>query len=87
VPNREMFLAARRLAPEPPRIEEPRSYNIVRMYRDAGIRKRIIRERVTLAEAQAYCSDPETSSSTCTSAAGRRRTRRLGAWFDGYESR
>ena len=62
-------------------------YNIVRFYRDAGIRKRIIEERVTLAEAQAHCQDPETSSSTCTSKVGRARTRRLGAWFDGYEQR
>ena len=64
-----------------------RCYNIVRFYRDAGIRRRIVRERVTLEEAQRHCSDPETSSSTCTSAAGRARTRRVGAWFDGYEDR
>lgn len=65
----------------------PRSYNIVRFYRDANRRRRIIQERVTLDEAQAHCCDPETSSSTCTSAAGRARTRRLGPWFDGYEDR
>lgn len=28
----------------------------------------------------------ETSSSTCTSAVGRKRTERYGAWFDGYEA-
>lgn len=64
-----------------------RIYNIVRFYRDAAIRRRVIRERVTLAEAQAHCSQPDTSSSTTTSAAGRARTRRVGAWFDGYEQR
>ena len=60
-------------------------YRIVRHYRDAQIRRRVIRRGLTLAEAQAHCNDPETSSSTCTGAAGRARTRRLGAWFDGYE--
>lgn len=64
-----------------------RSYNIVRFYRDAPIRRRIIAERVTLAEAQAHCSDPETSSSTATGKTARARTRRIGAWFDGYEER
>lgn len=67
----------------------PRAYNLVRFYfsHPSGIRRRRIRQRVTLTEAQNYCSDPETSSSTATSAAARRRTRRVGAWFDGYESR
>ena len=62
-------------------------YNVVRFYREAGIRRRVILERVTLAEAQAHCSDPETSSSTATGKVARARTRRLGAWFDGYEAR
>ena len=62
-------------------------YNIVRFYQDAGIRRRVILERLTLEEAQAHCSDPETSSSTCTSKTGKARTRRYGAWFDGYEQR
>jgi hypothetical protein len=39
---------------------------------------------LTLAEAQAHCNDPETSSSTATSSAARARTRRMGAWLDGY---
>lgn len=68
-------------------MEARRSYNIVRFYRNASIRRRVLRERVTLAEAQAWCSNPETSSSTCTNTVGRARTRRVGAWFDGYEKR
>jgi hypothetical protein len=64
-----------------------RAYNVVRFYQSAAIRRRVIRERVTLAEAQAHCSDPETSSSTATGKAARARTRRVGAWFDGYEAR
>jgi len=67
-------------------VSEGRHYNIVRFYANS-YRHRIIRERVTLEEAQRYCSDPETSSSTATSAAARRRTRRIGLWFDGYEER
>ena len=66
---------------------EGRLYNVVRFYRDAAIRRRIVAERLTLAEAQAHCENPETSSSTATSAAARARTRRVGAWFDGYEER
>ena len=66
---------------------EPRAYNVVRFYRDAGIRRRVILERLTLTEAQAHCTDPETSSSTATGKVARARTRRVGAWFDGYESR
>jgi len=61
-------------------------YNIVRFYQNS-YRRRIIRERVTLEQAQRHCNDPETSSSTCTSKAGKARTRRVGRWFDGYEQR
>ena len=61
-------------------------YKMVRMYRDADIRRRTIKRGLTLEEAQEHCRDPETSSSTCTKYAGRKRTERLGPWFDGYES-
>lgn len=60
-------------------------YKIIRLYRDAGIRRRVIDTGLTLEEAQAHCSDPETSSSTCLGPVGTRRTREIGAWFDGYE--
>ena len=58
------------------------SYKIVRYYFDAT--RRTIKTGLTLEEAQAHCQDPETSSRTCTKAAGRRRTRLYGEWFDGY---
>jgi len=63
------------------------SYRVVRFYRDAprGSKRRVIKRGLTLEEAQAHCSDPETSSRTCTRSAGKRRTRTVGAWFDGYE--
>lgn len=62
-------------------------YNIVRMYYNNGgrVTRRIIKRNVSLAEARRHCNDPETSSSTATSYAARKRTERVGAWFDGYE--
>lgn len=60
-------------------------YRIIRFYESAYIRRRIIATGLTLEQAKAHCSDPETSSSTCTKAAGKARTKRLGRWFDGFE--
>ena len=59
------------------------TYRIVRMYMHRP--RRVLKSGLTLDEAQAHCRDPETSSSTCTTADARRRTVRLGPWFDGYE--
>ena len=59
-------------------------YKIVRMYFKG--RPRVIDTGLTLEEAQAHCANPETSSLTCTNAAGRRRTARMGPWCDGYEA-
>ena len=60
------------------------SYEIVRHYYRSGTR-RVIHKGLTLQEAQAWCRDPETSSSTCQGAEGLARTRKLGPWFDGYQ--
>jgi hypothetical protein len=60
-----------------------REYKIVRMYFKGG--KRTIATRLTLEEAQAHCQSTETSSRTCTKSVNVLRTRRMGAWFDGYE--
>lgn len=58
-------------------------YKIVRFtFKTHG--KRVVKRGLTLEEAQAHCNDPETSSSTCTKAAGKRRTAQRGPWFDGY---
>ena len=59
-------------------------YRVERVYFNRPGRRRTILRNVTLAEAQAHCSDPETSSSTATGSAARRRTRNLGKWFDSY---
>lgn len=58
-------------------------YQIVRLYFRGG--RRTIMRGLTLEEAQAHCQNPETSSSTATSAAARKRTASRGPWFDGYE--
>ena len=61
------------------------SYKIVRMYqRGNGNAVDIIDTGLTLEQAQEHCSDPEASSSTCTSAEGEAWTRSRGPWFDGY---
>jgi hypothetical protein len=59
-------------------------YKIVRRYFRGG--RRVIARGLSLAEAQSHCRNPETSSSTCQSAAGKRRTANLGPWFDGFEA-
>lgn len=59
------------------------TYKIVRCYQNGP--SRTIRRGLTLAEAQAHCRNPETSSRTATSAAARRRTKTRGPWFDAYE--
>ena len=61
------------------------TYTITRLFRDSPNRT-IVKRGLTLEEAQAHCSDPETSSSTCTSAEGKRRTKRSGPWFDSYSA-
>lgn len=61
------------------------TYKIVRMYFRDSRRSRVIKTGLTLAQAQAHCRDPETSSRTAVSAKGKRRTETSGPWFDGYE--
>ena len=58
-------------------------YKVIRHFRNSR-RKFEIKTGLTLAQAQAHCNDPETSSSTCTGAAAKARTRKSGPWFDGY---
>ncbi len=60
-------------------------YKIVRFYLQRERPRRTIQRGLTLEEAQAHCQDPETSSSTCKGKVGKARTRRCGAWFDGYD--
>jgi hypothetical protein len=59
------------------------TYRIVRLFYRSKARRTIARG-LTLEQAQAHCRNPETSSSTCIEAAGRRRTARFGPWFDSF---
>jgi hypothetical protein len=59
-------------------------YKIVRSYLNSST-PRVVKRGLTLAEAQAHCSDPETSSKTAKGASARRITRKHGPWFDGYD--
>jgi len=61
------------------------TYNVRRMYFRDDVPSRTIKRGLTLEEAQAHCSDPETSSSTATSAKAARETAAKGPWFDGYD--
>jgi hypothetical protein len=58
-------------------------YKIVRVYLKGG--SRTIKSGLALAEAQAHCKDPETSSRTCTGSKAKARTRNSGPWFDVYQ--
>jgi len=62
-------------------------YKVIRMYARESSRhfNRTIKSGLTLEEARAHCSDPETSSSTCTRSDRRAITAARGDWFDGYE--
>ena len=57
---------------------------IIRFFFDENVSKRTIKKGLTEEEAMLHCNDPETSSSTCTSSAGKRRTKNQGKWFDGF---
>lgn len=60
------------------------TYEIVRYFANTKKTRRTIHRGLSLKEARAHCEDPETSSRTCTTAAGKARTRKYGPWFDGY---
>lgn len=59
------------------------TYKIVRHFQNSG-RRFLIKSGLTLALAKEHCNNPETSSSTCTGEAGKRRTRLSGPWFDAF---
>jgi hypothetical protein len=59
-------------------------YKIIRMYFNDEYPTRTIKKGLTKEEAMAHCNDIETSSSTCTNYSGIARTKKKGAWFDGF---
>ncbi len=70
----------------------PSTYKIERVFKGHGeplqgwsSERKTIKKGLTLKQAQTWCRDPETSSDTCTSKAGKERTRRKGRWMDTYK--
>ncbi len=59
------------------------TWKIVRFYR-ATASKRTIKTDLTFEQALEHCSDDEATSSTCKKAVNKRRTKRIGQWFDAY---
>lgn len=55
------------------------TYKIVRMFFNNDYRSKVMARGLTLQEAQDWCRDPETSSSTCKSVKAARVTERYGA--------
>ena len=63
-----------------------RDHRIIRHYLgSAAYPQRVIEDLLTEEEVRERCISPEACSMTCTSKAGKRRTRRLGHWFDTFE--
>lgn len=60
------------------------TYKVIRFYFRDSDKRVTVKRGLTLKQAQDHCHDPETSSSTCTKAEGRARTKRFGPWFEGY---
>ena len=62
------------------------TYKILRFYRDSDeLNGSVVTRGLTREQAVEHCKDPESSSSTCTSAEGLARTETHGPWFDGFE--
>lgn len=59
------------------------TYKIVRKFKDTG-RQYTLYTGVTLEQAQAHCSNPESSSYHCEKPHNRRRTKVHGIWMDVY---
>ena len=53
-------------------MSEQQLYKIIRFFRERAHLSRVIKENLTLDEAQAHCRNPL--------------TRKEGEWFDGYEA-
>jgi hypothetical protein len=59
-------------------------FKVIRIFERSGYKKTILR-CVTEEIAQLHCRSRETSSMTCTTSNGKRRTARFGPWKDVYE--
>ena len=59
-------------------------YKLIRFYQNWPNSSAVVETGLTLEEAQAHCSDSQSSSVTCTLPEGVVRTSTFGPWFDGY---
>lgn len=62
---------------------DPMTYKIVRVFANND-KKLTLLTGLTLVEAQTYCRDPETSSTTATGRTQCQLTDEAGPWFDAY---
>jgi len=60
-------------------------YKIVRMFFNDFNKSITIKRNLNSDQAMAWCSDPETSSSTCKSAKKLAYTKKHGQWFDAFD--
>lgn len=68
-------------------VQSSASFMVKRFYRDeasADLNGTVVMRGLTQRQAQEHCNDPETSSSTCTTAEAVARTEAHGPWFDGW---
>jgi hypothetical protein len=61
--------------------QKMKTYKVCRKFKENDLLD-IVATGLTLEEAKEHCTDPETSSSTCTKRELLMMTERLGAWFD-----
>jgi len=62
-----------------------KNFIIVRHYMAAKITKRVIKRDLTEDEARMLVLHHDSSSMTCSSKVGKRRTKHLGHWWDTFE--
>jgi hypothetical protein len=60
------------------------TYKIIRFHANSYDLNHEVARGLTLAEAQAHCTDPQTSSRTATAPEAVAYTAANGPWFDGY---
>ena len=61
------------------------TYKIIRGFFSDDFGNEVIETGLSLAEAREHCSNPETSSRSCTDPELVALTEERGPWFDGYE--
>lgn len=58
-------------------------YTIIRFYQ-SGKDGEVVETGLTLLEVMMHCKSEETSSKTCTTVEGMKRTEEHGPWFEGF---